>query len=144
VKSIKEGLTKTKFANLRFKKWFSTRHSMSIGSFLNLDTSLQKGVFEEFFTNYNLGIFVRSHGYDVFALNNYYLTDDDKSFADFCQKVFNDKIISEDGDYYWERNWEEKPPSYCRSEAAKYKYFTIKSIVKTMRFINVIKNTDEF
>ena len=127
MKNIKDGLKKTRIANLRFSKWFEKQHNMAIGAFLNLDISFQKGVFEEFFTTYNFGIFVRSTGYDIFSLNKRHVTDDDKSFANFCQFVFDDKIISNDGDYCWERSWDKNPPSSYTSEAEKYKYFTIQT-----------------
>jgi len=139
ITKIINGLKDTRVANLRLGKWLGN-HNMVPKHFLSLPTAQQKGVFELFFIDYNIGIYIRSTGYDMFALNRSLINKEDKEFADFLVKAFGQPVVSNDGDYYWKRHWEEKPPApWDTSETLRYEYFTIKCIVETMRFVNILK-----
>lgn len=140
ITTILKGLTdssNTRKSRDRFKTWyreFTKPFTRDLRSFLNANTFEQKGVFECFFAYYNYGIFVRHHGYDIFALDH----------NDICKSTKNAEFLwhpdSNETEYYWERNWEEVPKGiWDQNKELNLEYFTIKAIIKTMEFINFDK-----
>lgn len=136
--TIAKGIAKTVKANKLFSSWFQSITNFELGGnirqFISKDAMLQKGVFEAFFATQNIGIYVRTHGYDVYILDPSKLPNKDKN-ATFLYEIVTDELGV---DYYIKRHWNEIPKGvWNENDELKLKYFTIQAIIFTMKYINV-------